>query len=175
VAPLDFRLATVADARRLAELHVRAWRAAYHGLLPATLLAAQSVERRERQWREWPESQPVRPLWLVEREGALLGFAATGPSRDGDAPDGTGEVYAIYLDPAVIGTGVGRVLFAHVTGALRGLGFTHSTLWVLESNARARRFYEAAGWRADGTRKVETLHGHQVIEVRYACPLSSPS
>ena len=172
MAPHSFRLATPADARRIAELHVPAWRAAYHGLLPDALLASQSVDTRERQWRQWNEGHALRRIWLAEREGALLGFAATGPSRDRDAATSIGEVYAIYLDPEVIGTGVGRALFAHANETLRALGFTRAMLWVLESNARARRFYEAAGWRADGTRKTETLQGVEVVEVRYACALS---
>ena len=171
MAPHSFRLATAADARRIAELHVRTWRAAYRGLLPDALLASQSVEKREPQWRHWNEGHALRRIWLVEREDTLLGFAATGPSRDHDAA-AAGEVYAIYLDPGVIGTGVGRDLFAHASAALGAQGFTRATLWVLESNARSRRFYEAAGWRPDGTRKTETLQGVEVVEVRYACALS---
>src|SRR6266498_2246427 len=34
---------------------------------------------------------------------------------------------------------------------LRKAGDGYLTLWVLEGNTRARRFYERAGWRPDGT------------------------
>jgi GNAT superfamily N-acetyltransferase len=172
LAPHAFVLATAADARRIAELHVRAWRAAYRGLLPDALLDTQSVDRREEQWRGWNSGHPLRRIWLVEGDGALCGFAATGPSRDAGAPASTGEVYAIYLDPGVIGTGVGRALFAHAGDALRTQRFTRAMLWVLDTNARARRFYEAAGWRPDGGHKKEHLRGVEVTEVRYACVLS---
>jgi hypothetical protein len=41
------------------------------------------------------------------------------------------------------------------------------TLWVLDTNERARRFYEARGWRADGTSKSDASRGSPVVEVRY--------
>ena len=48
--------------------------------------------------------------------------------------------------------GIGRSLFAHVTNDLIEQGFDEATLWVLDCNARARRFYEAkilrGGWLA---------------------------
>jgi hypothetical protein len=58
---------------------------------------------------------------------------------------------------------------------LAGAGFTAATLWVLESNARARRFYEACGWSADGTAKVDDSRGFPLSEVRYRRSLSSLS
>ena len=48
--------------------------------------------------------------------------------------------------------------------ALRAAGFTTAMLWVLGTNARARRFYERRGWRPDGTSKVARLgcvRGHR--------------
>jgi len=39
-------------------------------------------------------------------------------------------------------------------------------LWVLEENARARRFYERAGWASDGTRKDELRDGRARHELR---------
>jgi RimJ/RimL family protein N-acetyltransferase len=42
---------------------------------------------------------------------------------------------------------------------------------VLESNARARRFYDRAGWTADGSAKQEEIAGSPVTEVRYRRPL----
>jgi hypothetical protein len=37
---------------------------------------------------------------------------------------------------------------------LRAAGFAGATLWVLQSNARARRFYGVAGWQTDGGRRT---------------------
>jgi len=45
----------------------------------------------------------------------------------------------------VIGIGVGRALFAHAVDELLSRGYGPLTLWVLEDNVRAQRFYEAAG------------------------------
>src|SRR5690606_41064361 len=69
-----------------------------------------------------------------------------------DHPDeNVGEVTAIYLRQAHWGRGIGRRLFAAVVDRLREAGFEEAILWVLDTNARARRFYEAAGWEADGS------------------------
>ena len=154
MAPHVFRLASVEDARPIAELQVRAWRVAYRDMLPDQYVAGWPVEARERQWRSWNDGQPLRRTWLAERDGALTGFAATGPSRDEDADACTGEVYAIYIEPGLIGTGLGRRLFGHAVEGLRGQGFTRAMLWMLQGNARAHHFYEAAGWRADGGRTL---------------------
>ncbi len=55
--------------------------------------------------------------------------------------------------------------------ALRGLrvrGFTRVILWVLEDNAPARRFYEAAGLTPDGERHVYDFAGAAAPEIRMA-------
>lgn len=44
-------------------------------------------------------------------------------------------------------------------------------LWVLKHNARARRFYERAGFAPDGAEEAEEIAGARVPEVRYARPL----
>ena len=40
-------------------------------------------------------------------------------------------------------------------------------LWVLKGNARARRFYVRAGFRADGAEEPFEVDGVGVPEVRY--------
>jgi RimJ/RimL family protein N-acetyltransferase len=42
-----------------------------------------------------------------------------------------------------------------------------AVLWVLPGNRRARRFYEAAGWVADGAERSAEVQGVVVPEVRY--------
>ena len=166
--PPAIRAAQADDARRVAEIHVRAWQWAYQDLLPASFLAGLSVERRAAYWLQWLSDSPPRShLWLATERTRVLGFAATGPSRDADADAHSGELLAIYLEPEVVGTGTGSALCAHAEDQLRHDGFRVATLWVLESNPRGRRFYERRRWRVDGGEKTVELGGRAVVEVRY--------
>jgi len=170
------REAAPADARRIAEIHVRAWQSAYKGQMPEQLLAGRTVEGRLEMWnrglarREAGEAFPR--IFVFERDNHVIGFMSSGPSQDPDATSETGEVYAIYIEPDAIGTGIGRALFEHGVDDLKKLGFKRATLWVLDSNDLGRRFYEAAGWRPDGTEKLEDWDGFGIPEVRYEIDFS---
>jgi GNAT superfamily N-acetyltransferase len=152
---------------------VASWRYAYRGLVPDDILERLSVEEREQQGRERLEDPSSE--WgtlVVDDAGEVVGFSIYGPSRDDDdATPTTGEVPAIYLDPKVIGTGVGRQLLAETIVALRAAGFTRASLWVLEGNDRARRFYEKAGWTWDGAVRTHSFEGVNAPIVRYAIDL----
>ena len=171
------RLALPADAGAIARVQVASWRAAYAGLMPEALLAGLSVEKREAAWRDRLEhpQDPERRLFVVEVSGEVLGFASTGGSRDEDAEPGTAEVLAVYLAPAAWGRGLGRALFGEAVDDLRARGWTRVTLWVLEGNGRAIRFYESAGMRPDGGAKVEVEEGAPLPHVRYLLPLGPPA
>jgi L-amino acid N-acyltransferase YncA len=167
---IALRLARPEDARAIAEVHVGSWRHAYRGLLPAGYLDRLSVDEREASWREALASDAAGAV-VAEAEGRIVGFASFGPSRDEDAAEGVGEVPAIYVDPEVLGAGVGRTLLAEATARLREAGFRRATLWVLEANARARRFYEKAGWAWDGTVSRHDFDCANEPVVRYSVDL----
>lgn len=159
------------DAEALVDVHLRSWRWAYTGLIAddyIDLLWSQRAERVERTRRTIAEAKPDERHWLAERQGEVVGLAFAHTSADPDAEPGTADVGAIYLAPEAVGQGLGRALFGYAVEDLRARGFARATLWVLESNARARRFYEAAGWRPDGGSKVEERPGASRHEVRYA-------
>jgi GNAT superfamily N-acetyltransferase len=162
------RLATSADADAIAVVHVDSWRAAYRGIVPDSILDRLSVERRAAGWRETIDRAGDERVWVVERDGRLVGFAATSPARDDDVPAGTGELAAIYLDPGVWASGLGRQLFVAAVDDLRRRGFGPLVLWVLTANERARHFYEAAGWLPDGTSRMLDFDGTPIEEIRYA-------
>ena len=103
------------------------------------------------------------------RTCACAGFAVCrGPSRDPGAGDDTGEVYAIYVEEEFAGTGLGTELLRSAVAWLAERGYARATLWVLEGNARARRFYEREGWTLDGAAKSEPREDFTMDEVRYA-------
>jgi ribosomal protein S18 acetylase RimI-like enzyme len=168
---VSIRAATPDDAASIAIVHVRSWQVAYRGQLPDELLDNLSVEQRTRWWAEgfWSKDIAHRRLLVAEADGSIRGFAVVGPRRDESATDATGELYAIYVDPDVWTQGIGRHLMERAVDELRSAGFAEATLWVLETNERARRFYEIAGWQTDGARRVERLRegGVEAVEVRY--------
>jgi ribosomal protein S18 acetylase RimI-like enzyme len=166
------REAVPGDARAIAEVHVLSWQAAYRGQLTDDYLDDLKVEDRlEQHRRSLEEPMSDWRTWVAEDDGGIAGFAVTGPSQDADADPKTAEVYAIYLAPERIGSGVGRTLFAHAVDDLRGRGFRTATLWVLETNERTRRFYEIAGWKPDGTVTSERVDCEMRPTMRYRVEL----
>ena len=160
----SIRRAAEEDASALAGLHVRAWQWAYRGMLPDAYLdgLAGQTAQREAMWRQELRGLPAECLvWVAERDGRLVGFCNTAPSRDGE--------------PEVAGTGVGAALMRHAMAALRARGYRAAVLWVLDANERARRFYEKGGWRADGAAKEEDVWGVVVRELRYRIALDAPT
>jgi GNAT superfamily N-acetyltransferase len=163
---MDIRPATIDDARGIAEVHVRAWRAAYPGIVPQDVLDAMSVEDREARWRNGWLSGDEMTMWVAEDSGTIAGWCIVGPSRDVDDDAAPGELYGIYVDPQHWGKGPGQTLFDTGVSHLRSR-FDEATLWATERNARARRFYERNGWHFDGTNKSDDSRGFVLNEVRY--------
>lgn len=159
------------DAAALARVHVAAWRGAYRGHMPDAYLDAMDPDRWERGWDRMFAEGRTRHLLVAERAGAVVGFVDVGPEREPDGPPAStprGELYAINVHPDAWGTGAGPALLEDAHRSLRALGFADAVLWVLPGNARARRFYERAGWSDEGTEKTATVNGVEVLERRYA-------
>lgn len=164
------RDAKPSDAAAIASTHITCWQEAYNDLLPASLLSelAESFERRRTFWGKVVGAPGANEALLVaDSDGEVVGFVHVCPSRDDDGTEGVGEVTAIYLRKSQWGGGVGRELFARASERLRGFGFGEATLWVMDTNQRARRFYEAAGCTLDGHEKETELHGTVLRELRY--------
>ena len=170
---VNVRRAQPQDAALIAETHVLGWQGGYRGLLPQDYLDGMQVggQRLERWTRtlvslDWSHSGVL----VAERDaGQLAGFASFGATRDEDDDPArvVGEVYAIYLAPIAWGQGLGRVLMSAALEHLAAAGYGEATLWVLDTNARARRFYAAAGFSTDGGEKTDETYGFPIREIRY--------
>jgi ribosomal protein S18 acetylase RimI-like enzyme len=175
-APEPVRRAGPADAAPIAVVQVRSWQGAYRGLLPQEYLDGLDPADAADRWRRGLERNdwPTRGTIVAVSDGQVRGFAHFGPTRDADTDAGgsrAGEINAIYVLPEAWGSGLGRSLMTGALSELAAGGYETATLWVLESNARARRFYARAGWTADGSAKRADIGGSPVTEVRYRRPL----
>jgi GNAT superfamily N-acetyltransferase len=164
--PWELRRATGADATAVAAMHVRAWQAAYRGIVPDAVLDGLDVASRAARY-SFDRSGPDDPAtWIAVDGGDVVGMVCVSPNRDEDLP-GLGEVQALYVAPVRWRSGVGGALMAKAEQLLFDAGFIEASLWVLEDNAGARRFYEAAGWDPDARIKTVEIGGLGLVEVRY--------
>jgi GNAT superfamily N-acetyltransferase len=158
------RRATVADAHAIGELQLRAWWRAYQDIVHGQHLMEHDAEERAGRWTELLVSGLVDVL-VAEVAEQLRGFVAVGPSREADAAPGEGELYAIYVDPAAQGAGLGNALLAEAEQALRAGGWSTGVLRVFTENGYARTFYERHGWTVvEGS---ERRHDWDVPELLY--------
>ena len=158
------RIATLADADAIARVQVAGWHATYRGLIPDAELDRHTFEVRAPRWRQiLSATGSTERTTVFERDEAVVGFASAGPGR---GEPNVGEIWALYAHPDAWGTGVGRALLGDALAFLAAKGHASVFLWVLRGNARAIRFYEAAGFRLDGGAKVED--GVSELRMRFA-------
>ncbi|WP_246466451.1 GNAT family N-acetyltransferase [Allocatelliglobosispora scoriae] len=165
------RQAHVEDSAAIASLKVRAWRAAYPGILPQERLDALDPVGESGDWAEYIALIPsTHRLWVCEGPDGVIGFCRTGPAEDDRnlGPDAA-EIYGLYVDPDHLGEGWGHRLFSHAIRDLTDRGLAPICVYYYESNTTARRFYDRAGFVADGGYRPDE-DGLGIVEVRLVRP-----
>jgi ribosomal protein S18 acetylase RimI-like enzyme len=164
------RRALAADAPTVGRIHVESWKVAYHGIMPDDVIAKTDLAYRTRFWADRIADHDW-PVFLIEDDGECRAFCQMIASRDADDdPKRVGHITSLHVLPQWRGRGYGRVLVDHVLAEFRRRGFTEVTLWVLDENVNARRFYEKYGFHLDtATRKYPMT---SVPEVRYRIALA---
>ena len=156
------REATSKDAASIAAIHVKSWRAAYAGILPAAFLDGLSEDEYTAFWeQELTGNASVNRVALEGRQ--IVGWASGGPNRDPDC-EGHSEIYSIYVTPDAWSRGIGRLLMRRMENDLSAMRWP--LLWVLEQNQRALRFYHKQGYQADGSTKTVPIGGVALKEIR---------
>ncbi|MFK4105471.1 GNAT family N-acetyltransferase [Streptomyces sp. NPDC019531] len=171
---LLIRPMALADCDRVAEIRVRGWQSAYRGLIPQSYLDAMSVALdAERHRTRFGQGDGSVVNFVAEWDGEVMGWACHGPYRDGEVRTADAELYAVYVNRRRCGTGIGHALLREALWNSTAAGHDRMYLWVLKGNTRARRFYERAGFEADGAEEPFEADGVPVPEVRYARTLHS--
>lgn len=138
--PGRIRLALSSDVEALTRIHVASWHATYRDLIAPHNLARIEPKRTLARFRRhfWHHDDSM--LHVLELPSGVVGYACSGSAGDLDM---RGEVYELYLDPAMQRRGHGRRLLTAAMWALAERGQLPAFVWVLSDNHPARRFYEA--------------------------------
>ena len=155
---VTIRLARGNEAELLFEIQKAASLAGLGHIFPPDRFPYPDDAVRER-WRE-VVAAPDHLAFVAEADGEPVGVAAI----EGDWLNG------FYVLPERWGGVIASALHEAVVDAIRAAGSTGAHLWVLEANARARRFYERRGWHENGTTRV-VPYPPNPIDVGYSLQL----
>ncbi len=109
---------------------------------------AEEAARADDAWRDWA-SRADRGIVVAERAGRLVGLASGGPAPGND---GAAGLYAMWVDPALRGSGVAADIVALVEDWARVAGYPAIGLGVTTTNQRAIALYERLGYADTGAR-----------------------
>ena len=142
VTPTEIRPATPSDAAAIARIHITSREQTMPYLPPR--------KRSDEQVRSWIENIVLKEcrVWVAERDGDVLGFAALEDETLLDQ---------LYLLPGVRRQGIGTLLLDEVRrSSPKGL-----SLHVFQQNTDARAFYERHDFTVietdDGSANMENL------------------
>ena len=161
---MKFRVATLADAPRIATLHAASWRRAYRGMLSDEYLDTDLESDRGKVWTgRLSTPNPKQRVVLSEISDQLAGFACALGSED---PDLGTLLDNLHVSHEFQQQGIGaRLLMEIVSWCQTEFAGQGLFLWVLEANLKARHFYEHLGatkagedvWRSPDGGKIPSL------------------
>jgi GNAT superfamily N-acetyltransferase len=164
---MSIRVAELADANTVAQLHTHSWRTAYRGILRDDFLEGPLQENRRALWQSRLAALDRADQFVLvdEHEGLVRGFACG--FLDADSEWGC-LLDNLHVVPELKGQGLGRQLMRAVAQRVLQSDSTRRLhLWVYEQNLAARGFYERLGGVITVRHAEPALDGTAVYAVRY--------
>ncbi|WP_197414348.1 GNAT family N-acetyltransferase [Lacimicrobium alkaliphilum] len=136
------------EADKLTELAIRS--KAYWGYSQSFMRAC----RNELAVTEQLLNSAIRHYYVAEGDSGLLGYYAIAKLSEREF-----ELEALFVEPAVIGKGIGKLLMNHAKRLVRQLGGDKITI---QSDPNAEGFYRAAGGKIFGSRESQSIPQRQL-------------
>ena len=153
----------------MAKVHIISWRETYPDMLPGPMLARLSIASEAIRWQRMldrPRAWGDAISFVADSDGSIVGYGSCGMQRSRQLRERgfTGEICEIYVLQSAQGQGIGSGLMRAMAVALIEHGHQGMSLWVLEPNQAARRFYESLGGIAIAEKRSN------LIEIAYGWP-----
>lgn len=150
------------DAEAMGRVHAQVWHETYDGMISSAALEAVSPRRLADLWANYASRGEEYRHAAALVDGAIVGFAGSGPARDDDAP-APRELYFVFLLDSWHRKGIGRALFDAVVDDDEPLYG-----WIAKDYPGGPRFYRKRGFVFDGAEREEPFLGEKLTEVRFS-------
>jgi GNAT superfamily N-acetyltransferase len=163
----NLRIATAADSKTVANLHIENWCKEYRGILTDWDWDGAIKEERTILWESRLSAIEDDKQYAVIAEvaGKAVGFACAmfvGKTKGGVCLDN------LHVLSGFRRSGIGRALFAKVVQWAQTAGHDCPIhLWVFESNTQARSFYDKLGGKIIAVKEKEIVNGLVVSTCLY--------
>jgi ribosomal protein S18 acetylase RimI-like enzyme len=156
---VELRPARSEDAEAIADIWHRGWQDGHLGYVPQELVDVRTEESFSTR-----AAERIADTTVATVDGVVVGFVMVVED----------EVEQVYVASTARGTGVADALMREAEGQVAGSGHPKAWLAVVAGNARARAFYERAGWVDEGGFDYKAFVESGTITVscrRYTKPL----
>jgi GNAT superfamily N-acetyltransferase len=103
-----------------------------------------------------PTSKPNR-TFIAEANNIPLGFIHVRTHKDSITGETCGTIPLLAVSPVSQGSGLGTLLIEHAEGWAKNLGCRLLHLEVFANNAKAKRFYQNIGFKAETLHMIKTI------------------
>lgn len=158
--------ASILDTKRLASIHVTAWKETYENIIPNEYLQNLSIEKREQNFKNDIANKDDLEFYFIHKDDSIVGILILKQNDDLQR----GEIIAIYLLKAYWNSGIGTAVMNLVKKKFKELHYSKLILWVLADNTQAITFYIKNGFIRDDQDKTVFL-GKQFLEIAYTFTL----
>jgi GNAT superfamily N-acetyltransferase len=157
MAPI-IRRAETGDIATLGALHSAVWAELYSDVLPPATLGSLDAGTMSELWGRFITRGDAYVQFVAEVDGEVVGFAGVGPGREPGYELGR-ELYFIYVAPEHRRAAIGKALLKQADA---------DYLWIAENNRATQAFYRKQKYFPDSVRRVGSLFGADLPEIRMA-------
>ena len=141
-----------AEAVDVARLQRRSWSSSP---ALATAMSAVTADETVRAWHDAIVKPPLAHCRVLVAigDGAIIGFAVTGPSADPDRADTDGVIAEFVVDEPNLEAGHSSRLMNAAVDTLRADGYEAAAIWLPSDADPLRDFLLSCGWDTDGAHR----------------------
>lgn len=156
------RKALISDVNAIAIIHVNSWQVAFEGLMPKGYINGYTLQSRKVEWLEIIKKQTENVI-VVENENCIVGFLSFSHTMNAQ---GTLELSKLYLCPSIYGEGAGNLLMEQLDNKASTSGIKVISLYVLDCNQAAIKFYSKHGFEFGAGRVSEEYEGEIIVDIQ---------
>ena len=128
------------EIKAISEIYIDSWRITYDGFVSDSYLKSLNYHDAEKKWTEFL-SDTNNFIFVAKENNQVIGFVAGCI----DDENSEGELYALYVDPALKNTGIGSKLLDKFFEHMKENNITSIIVWAMSKNKNAISYYKHKG------------------------------